>query len=33
VNLLNVFIEQMQSTGKTDQFIKKWVSPEWIRLQ
>jgi polar amino acid transport system substrate-binding protein len=33
VNLLNVFIEQMRSTGKTDQFIKKWVSPEWIRLQ
>lgn len=33
VNLLNVFIEQMRSTGKTEQFLQKWVSPEWIRLQ
>jgi polar amino acid transport system substrate-binding protein len=33
VNLLNVFIEQMRSTGKTDQLIKKWVNPEYIRLQ
>lgn len=33
INLLNVFIEQMRSTGKTDQVIKKWVTPEYIRLQ
>jgi polar amino acid transport system substrate-binding protein len=33
INLLNVFIEQMQSTGKIDQFINKWVTPEYIKLK
>lgn len=33
INLLNVFIEQMQSTGKIDQFISKWVTPEYIKLK
>jgi len=33
INLLNVFVEQMQSTGKTDMYIKKWVTPEYIRLK
>ncbi len=33
VNLLNVFIEQMRSTGKIDQTVKKWITPEHIRLQ
>ncbi len=33
INLLNVFIEQMRSTGKMDEVIKKWVTPEYIRLQ
>ncbi len=33
INLLNVFVEQMQSTGKIDQFINKWVTPEYIKLK
>ncbi len=33
INLLNVFIEQMSSTGKTDMYVKKWVTSEYIRLK
>ncbi len=33
INLLNVFIEQMRNTGKLDEFTRKWVTPEHIRLQ
>ena len=33
VNLLNVFVEQMRNTGKTDELTRKWITPEHIRLQ
>ena len=33
VNMLNVFIEQMQSSGKINEFVEKWMTPEHIRLK